>query len=334
MQRAAGLAGVATLGGLAVAGATRTANRRKVARAGDPYAGVDFTAIYRDAPSTVFTDDGLSLDVRCIDLGGLTPGDIPEFTVVFVHGFTLRMASWHFQRFHLARRWADRPVRMVFFDHRGHGRSDPAPAETCTIPQLGEDIIAVLRATAPDGPVILVGHSMGGMAVIGLARRHPELFGPAGQIAGVALIATAANGLTDAGLGRGLRNPALDAFAKAARGAPRMVEAGRDLVRLVLEPLLVAASFGPDFHSPAAGRAVEKMIQNTPITTVVNFLVALENHDESLGLPVIAGLPSVVVCGDEDKMTPLRNSLRMFGELGPAAKLDVVAGAGHMVEME
>ena len=113
-----------------------------------------------------------------------------------------------------------------------------------------------------------------------------------------------------------------------------MIQAGRDLTRLVLEPVLVSASFGPDFHSPALGRAVEKMIQNTPISTVVSFLNALEHHDESMGLPVIAAVPTAVVCGTADQMTPLPNSLHMFGDLGDDSRLDIVDGAGHMVLME
>lgn len=327
-------AGVATLGGLAAAGAARTASRHRMRKGPDPYAGIDFTTIYDDPASTVYTDDGVPLAVRTVDLGELAPGDTPELTVIFVHGFSLRMASWHFQRYALAQQWADRRIRMVFYDNRGHGRSGVATAPTCTMEQLADDALSIIDATAPCGPVVLVGHSMGGMTVMALARTHPELFAADGRVAGVALVATAASGLTEDGIGRGLRNPLLNGFAVAARNTPRVVEAGRDLTRLILEPVLVAASFGSDFHSPAAGRAVEKMIQNTPIVTVVNFLTALERHDEARGLPVIARIPSVVVCGDEDRMTPLANSRFMYRELAGNSRLEVVKGAGHMVLME
>lgn len=330
----AGIAGLGALGGLAAASVSRTAARRRRYSADDPCAGIDFTAIYADEASTVTTDDGLALAVRTVDLGGLTHADTPELTVIFVHGFSLRMAAWHFQRFDLADIWADRRIRMVFFDHRGHGKSEAAPPETCTITQVADDLAAVMRTVAPRGPILLAGHSMGGMALMALARRHPEFFEPSGPVVGVALIATAARGLTEAGLARGLRNPLVDAFRATVRHTPRVIEAGRDLTRLVLEPVLVSASFGPDFHSPTAGRAVEKMIQNTPISTVVSFLNTLEQHDESMGLPVIARVPTAVVCGTADKMTPLPNSLHMYGELGDDSRLDVVEGAGHMVLME
>ncbi|MGC4934181.1 alpha/beta fold hydrolase [Gordonia sp. DT30] len=333
-QRGGPAAGLATLGGLAAAGAARTATRRGMRKAGDPYAGIDFTAMYADAASTVTADDGVRLAVRTVDLGGLGADDIPELTVVFVHGFSLRLAAWHFQRYALAEAWAGRRMRMVFYDNRGHGHSDAATAETATIEQLADDARAVIDTFAPNGPVVLVGHSMGGMALMALGRRNPALFAAGGPVVGVALVATAASGLTEEGIGRGLRNPLLDAFAVAARHTPRVIEAGRDLTRLILEPVLVVASFGADFHSPAAGRAVEKMIQNTPIATIVNFLNALERHDESPGLPMLGQVPSVVICGDQDRMTPLPNSVFLHEQLGVHCRLEVVEGAGHMVPIE
>ena len=51
----------------------------------------------------------------------------------------------------------------------------------------------MLDAVVPDGPVVLVGHSMGGMTIVALAEQHPELFGD--RIVGVALISTTAGGL-------------------------------------------------------------------------------------------------------------------------------------------
>ncbi|MFW0796123.1 alpha/beta hydrolase [Gordonia sp. CPCC 205515] len=333
----AGITGVAALGAVAAGGVARNVTRRRTNGHADPFAGEDFTTIYDDSGTTARTDDGLSLAVRTVDTwtsDGDDEVNEPELTILFIHGFSLRMAAWHFQRYALADAWADRRIRMVFFDHRGHGRSDHAPDDTCTITQLADDIAAVIRTAAPTGPLVLVGHSMGGMALMGLARRRPALFGADGRVTGVALVATASRGLTEAGLGEGLSNPVLDAFRLSVRHVPSLVQAGRGITRQILEPVLVAASFGPDFHSPTAGRAVEKMIQNTPIQTIVNFLHALEDHDESTALPVLAQVPSVVVCGNRDRLTPLPKSVRIYAELGDDSRLVVVDGAGHMVQME
>lgn len=320
-------AGVSILGSLAATGVTRQVTQ---SRAGltDPFADVHFDSMYREDETFVDADDGVRLAARIVN-----DGDDTTLTVVFVHGFALRMSSWYFQRTALARAWGS-ATRLVFFDQRGHGRSDPAPAETATMAQLGDDVAAVLRALAPEGPVVVVGHSMGGMATMALARRHPALFGPAGRIVGVGLIATAARGLTEAGVGAGLQNPAVSAFRLAVRRAPWFIQAGRTRARRALEPVLLAASFGPDFYSLATARAVERMIRQTPLNTIVQFLHVLEIHDESAGLPVLATVPSVVICGDEDCMTPFPNSYLVYGVLGENCRLTIVQGAGHMVAME
>ncbi|EGD56480.1 alpha/beta hydrolase fold protein [Gordonia neofelifaecis NRRL B-59395] len=331
-----------SLGAVTAGGAFRRRRHRKVEGRVDPHVGVDFKAIYDDDMATVTADDGVSLAVRTVTTGA--PGDdgrrkwgrtaTPELTVVFVHGFTLRMASWHFQRFALAERWADRHIKMVFYDQRGHGASDPASAESSTMDQLGDDLAAVIRTMAPTGPVVLVGHSMGGMSIMSLARRHSRLFSHSGRIAGVALVSTAARGITEAGLGEGLNNPIVDALRLSVRYVPRAVQAGRGITRRAVEPVLVAASFGHDFYSPSAGHAVESMIQNTSIATMVNFLHVLESHDEATALPVIAQVPTVVACGDEDRLTPLPNSLNMYGRLGRDSRMIIAEGCGHMLPME
>ncbi|NED65337.1 alpha/beta hydrolase, partial [Streptomyces sp. SID10244] len=97
----AGVTGVAALGAVAAGGVARNVARRRTANRTDPFAGVDFTTIYDDTASTVTTDDGIDLAVRTVITGpaGADPDEIdPELTVIFIHGFSLRMASWHFQR--------------------------------------------------------------------------------------------------------------------------------------------------------------------------------------------------------------------------------------------
>ena len=106
------------------------------------------------------------------------PRDAP-LTVVFVHGYTLSMASWTFQRRTLAAALATanghRPdARLVFYDQRGHGGSGRGTPERSTIEQLASDLAVVLESRVPRGPVVLVGHSMGGMTIMGLAALQPR----------------------------------------------------------------------------------------------------------------------------------------------------------------
>src|SRR4051812_48519564 len=136
---------------------------------------------------TLRTEDGVDLHVEVEE----NP-DSP-LTVVLAHGFTARLAEWQLQREALRPR-----ARLVLFDQRGHGRSGWTDLTKATIDRTGRDLGEVLDATTPEGPVVLAGHSMGGMSVMALARQRPELFGS--RVVGVFLLATSAGGLVESGL--------------------------------------------------------------------------------------------------------------------------------------
>ena len=75
------------------------------------------------------------------------------------------------------------------------------------------------------------------------------------------------------------------------------------------------------------------MIHATPVATLVEFLHALEVHDETAALPVLARIPTLIACGDRDLLTPVRNSEEMAAAL-PDSLLVIVPGAAHLVQME
>jgi pimeloyl-ACP methyl ester carboxylesterase len=310
------------VGTVAGASAARRWGKRKEIQ--DPFLDEDFDVLEADRASVVTTPDGVPLAVR--EVG---PVDAP-LTVVFAHGFCMHMGAFHFQRARLAQRWGDQ-VRMVFYDHRGHGQSGEAPSETYTITQLGRDLDTVLRVMAPRGPVVLVGHSMGGMTVLSHAAQFPKDYGD--RIAGVGVIASAADGLSRFPLGEILENPALEGARAAVRRAPKLVHRGRNAVGGVLRPILRAASYGDIHVSRSVAAFSERMINETPVKTLVEFLRALEVHDETAAMPTLAKVPVLIVCGDEDQLTPPAASEAMAEAL-PNAEFVVVGGAGHLVELE
>jgi pimeloyl-ACP methyl ester carboxylesterase len=319
----AGAAGVSAVG--AVAGATVAGsmlNRRAVID--DPFADEDFETLDGDRSYLVTTPDGVPLAVR--EVG---PTDAP-LTVVFAHGFCLRMGAFHFQRMRLSDEWGTQ-VRMIFYDQRGHGRSGKAPRETYTLTQLGKDLETVLQVIAPRGPIVLVGHSMGGMTVLSHARQFPRHYG--GRIVGAALISSAAEGVAESPLGEILNNPALEAVLRAARSAPKLVQRGRTAARSLIGPILRAASFSDMRVSPSIVAFSEKMMLGTPVPTMVEFLHALQVHDETAGLPALAKIPTLIVCGDHDLVTPDEYSRKM-AEVLPESELVIVAKAGHLVLLE
>lgn len=319
-----GLATAGVIGALAGVQALRRAGARVLwPPIRDDYRDEDFALIDSDRADEVVADDGVRLATR--ECG---PADAP-LTVVFVHGFCNSMDSFHFQRRHLEERWGTR-LRIVLFDLRGHGRSGAPGTAGCTIAQLGRDLLTVIDAKAPRGPLVLVGHSLGAMAVLAAAARNPKPFTE--RVRGVALLSTAAAEVTAAGIGQLLPSPALDGFRIAVHTAPALVQAGRVTARHVIAPILHASSFhGP--VSPTLARFTTMMIDRTPVETIVKFLAAIELHDESAALPVLAPLPVLVLGGVRDLVIPFRNSRALAREL-PNSELARLPDAAHMPHMQ
>jgi pimeloyl-ACP methyl ester carboxylesterase len=278
---------------------------------------------------TVTTDDGVPLHV---EVDGRVGGDEPApLTVVFSHGFTARLAEWELQRAALRNR-----ARLVFWDQRGHGRSGWTPLTKATIDRTGRDLGQVLDATAPTGPVVLAGHSMGGMSVMALARQRPELFGD--RVVGVFLLATSAGGLVETGvfgaavkLIRRLRlltlylrflellAPLLERFRR------RGTALGRRLIRRLL--------FGADDADPANVRLVQELLEETPYPVTMAFYATFLDHDETAALEVLRRVPVTVVAATHDRLTPAPHGRRIAETIGAGAELVVVPGAGHSVNL-
>jgi pimeloyl-ACP methyl ester carboxylesterase len=318
----AGAAGVTAVGS-AVGVSVAQSLRRRVSK-DDPHEHEDFDLLDDDPSVVVTTADGVPLAVR--EVG---PKDAP-LTVVFAHGFCLRMGAFHFQRARLTEQWGSQ-VRMVFYDQRGHGQSANGAPDSYTVGQLGRDLETVLAVMAPRGPVVLVGHSMGGMTVLSHARQFPKRYPT--RVVGVALIASAAEGVSRSPLGEILKNPALEAARFAVRYAPKMVHRTRGAAKSVIAPILRAASYGDEKISPSVVAFSEAMMHATPIETLVEFLHALEVHDETEGLATLAKVPTLIACGDHDLLTPMEYSQNMADAL-PKSELVIAEGAGHLVQLE
>jgi pimeloyl-ACP methyl ester carboxylesterase len=251
-------------------------------------------------------------------------------TIVFAHGFTLSMDAFHFQRRDLAEDY-----RLVFYDQRSHGVSEHGPSEHSTIDQLGHDLLSVLNAVAPSGPVVLVGHSMGGMTILALADQHPELFGD--RIVGVALLSTSTGQIAKEIVGlpgwmSRVINPAVPTFARAIRARATLLERGRragtDFAYIVTRLI----SYGPDVPASLVD-FMERMITETSIETMSEFFDTFLSHDKLKALDVLRGIPVLISCGDGDVLTPLSHSELMAASL-PEAELQVIPGAGHMAKID
>jgi len=328
-RRITGIAGLAVGAVAAGAGAALAAEKVAVGRLRlrpDPEADEPFGQLHGRA-LTVVADDGVPLHA---EING--PDDAPV-TVVFCHGYTLSQDVWHYQRRDLAA-----TARLVFWDQRGHGRSGQCSQESCTISQLGADLHAVLAAVAPGPtPVVLVGHSMGGMTIMALARQHPELFGP--KVTGVVLISTLAGGVDPTvwlpaplrPVARPVASPVLRGVSTGRRAAltERVRRAGGDLAFLGTRYV----AFGDSVVSPAVVEFLERIIRATPVGVVAAFYRALVQHDEWAALGVLGRMPVTVITGELDRLVPLARGEDLAAEI-PGAELVPVPGAGHAVILE
>ena len=139
----------------------------------------------------VLADDGVRLHVEIDEPqqtadppGGEVSRERP--TVVFCHGYTMDLRAWASQR----ERCTAAGYRAVAWDQRGHGASGRGASTRYTIEQLGRDLASVLSQAVGAGPVVLVGHSMGGMAIMALAESFPDLV--SSQVVAVAFVSTSA----------------------------------------------------------------------------------------------------------------------------------------------
>jgi pimeloyl-ACP methyl ester carboxylesterase len=91
-----------------------------------------------------------------------------EVTVILLQGFCLNQNSWNGQVHRLRRRWGSR-MRVLTYDHRGHGHSGAAASHTYRVHTQADDLVSVLAALHVRTPLVVVGHSMGGMTALTFA---------------------------------------------------------------------------------------------------------------------------------------------------------------------
>src|SRR4051812_34667942 len=263
----------------------------------------------------------------------------PGPTIVFTPGWTFSSRSWHYQRM-LAERW-----RLVLMDHRDHGESGTGPREHRSVDQVGRDLYAVLQATCgrgsgakgeePGRDVVLVGHSMGGMTIMSLAAQHPELFGS--QVKAVALVDTSAKRPEEHTFG--LRGPLAKAWLKQWSASlalmvsdPEKAERARRSGSRISVAISRWLNLAPKSDKRLA-RFTEAMSAATKAQVVGDFWVTLDTHDKLEALEAISQVPSLVVVGVRDRLTPPSDA-RVIAAALPGSRLLELRDAGHCAMLE
>jgi pimeloyl-ACP methyl ester carboxylesterase len=254
------------------------------------------------------------------------PGAPP---LILAHGWGAGAEEWTYLRRALTRRF-----RLLAFDLRGHGRSSTAPSGDYSPSALAGDLAAVADL-AGDRPVVLLGHSAGGMATLDYCRQFPERLGS--RVAGLVLVNTTDHDPVRTTTGAG--------FFSAVR-APLLTP----LLWLTvwLWPFMWLNSWlsyaNGTSHLLAwltgfAGRPVRGQLDSaarlntcTSPAVLARGVLGMFHYDTRATLATIS-VPVLVVTGDGDRVLVPQVSARMQAAL-PAAELLVLRPAGHMGNWE
>ena len=303
----------------AVAGGAigRAAARRRLQNQG---AAEDLWKLPPQDLGRVASSDGTEIAIRAA-------GNPDSPIVVFVHGLTLDMTTWLEQ-------WSDLSIDLwcVMMDQRSHGRSDSAVSGDMSIRAMGRDVAAVLKAVAPSRPAVLVGHSLGGMAILSMAEQHPELFGP--SVAGVVLIGTAASALVRGAMGSvaGLFSPSgLNSLGDVMRRADELRKAFVSRPGDVGAALTRFTQFGPDAPHHIVDHVVG-LAQGASSEVWADGLAELMEMDLRKAAMNVK-VPALVVVGDHDRVTPPAAARALQKQL-PEGRFVLIEGAGHMAMLE
>jgi pimeloyl-ACP methyl ester carboxylesterase len=302
--------------GLLLQHATVSKRRRE-----DPEATEPFGDRRGERSSNLALSDGALLFVEEV-------GPVTDRAVIFVHSSAMRTDIWHYQMSGIGSH------RLIFYDLRGHGLSQPKGRALFTIGQLAEDLLMVIDA-ADAQQVVIVGHSIGGMIALQLCQERSLLL--KSRIRGLVLANTT-------------YRPAAESFGIGGAAVSRMERLMRrpmdvlgsqampiDRLRSVLPPsdlffiAVSVAAFGPS----ASARQVDliyDMMSETPTDVLFDLMKAYRHFDVRDFLPQVT-VPALVIGGTHDRLT-LPEASTYLAEHLPEAELHLLDGAGHMTMLE
>lgn len=329
MSRAqkAAVVGAGIVAGAIAVEAVRRANRERVARPRRT-----LTGSFEHTPSQttiVRTEDGVTLHVEIDEPTTLRAG---APTVVLLHGFTMSARGWVFQR----RALVDAGYRVVSYDHRGHGESGTGSSEHMTIEQLGRDLRRVIEQIIPEGPIVLAGHSMGGMTIMAFGETSPDLIGA--RVVGAVFMATSAGGegqLISLGygafVGRVVQRYGPGALTGLSRQEPvlrSLRKYGRRIENSYIRRYLFATNV-----SQALVEFTGDVSFVTPLATISDFIETFRTHDRRQALEVWGAVPTMVITAGNDRLTPPDHG-KLIAQSIPGSDHVLVSNSGHVVMLE
>ncbi|MCC8930857.1 alpha/beta hydrolase [Rhodococcus sp. BGS-1C] len=283
----------------------------------DTAAGVDVSRRTRE----VLSGDGTRLFVEEFGLDDDAP------LLVFSHGWACQGRFWRPQIDYFAK-----THRVVVYDQRGHGWSDRGQAPLSSS-VLADDLEAVLRAvvTLPRKAMV-VGHSMGGMSIMGWAAGHPDSVAALSRAA--VLASTGPSEVVSKSIL--IRSPRRFSASLKRVFALSLALAGPEMANTRLTRRLVKyGTMGPLAPVDVVAECSD-IVLRCPPTVRGGWGKVLATIDVSAGIDLLA-VPTTVLVGTADKLTPevhsleLAERLRQHGRLHEMVTLPLI---GHMINME
>jgi pimeloyl-ACP methyl ester carboxylesterase len=235
--------------------------------------------------------------------------------ILLSHGVTLSVRTWCYQLESLPREG----FRVLAFDHRGHGAS-VAGSSGHSLVNLGEDVRSVLVGLDLRD-VVLVGHSMGGVAVEQFVTTFPDVARE--RVAGIVLLSTLAHAPLAAQKSR-YEKP-LELLVARLPDSTRLWNAQH------LGVVLARVAFGPH-PRPSHVELVRRMMAECADETRRLAPYALVGLDLTSAIDRI-DLPTLVIGGTADLLTPPAEARRIARHI-PGSRLELLDGGGHMLMLE
>lgn len=198
--------------------------------------------------------------------------------------------------------------RLLVPDHRGFGASAPAEGPS-TMEAMADDALGLLDALGLSSAVV-GGVSMGGYVSLALARLDP------GRVRGLVLIDTQSFPDDEAGKAR-RETVAQDVLANGVKG----------LVAGMLPKLFASGT------APAIRQRVEALMLRQSPQAVAAAARGMALRTDSREILARFSGPTLVICGEEDAITPPEKS-KVMADLVNGATLELVRGAGHLTNLE
>ena len=246
--------------------------------------------------------------------------------MVLSHGWTENLSFWTYQ----IQALSELGLRVVAYDHRGHGESEAPDDEDYSIERFGEDLETVLEhCVSADEHAVVAGHSLGAMAIAAWARDHDVQR----RVSAAALMNT--------GVGDLVAEQVLFPLPKVLQALNRTLAVhgflgSRAPLPRFSTPLSAAAlryiAFGPA-ATPAQVAFFERMLIANPPDVRATVGMAMSELELYDALPRLT-VPTVVIAGENDRLTPPSHARRIAEELPQLMRLIVLPETGHMAPLE